>query len=689
MAKEQFISVNEAVLKIQLALLKGIHEESQLFAAGSLLSRSDYEDVVTERSIVKRCGYPLCENRLAEERASRGRYRISLKEHKVYDLHETYMYCSSRCVIESRAFGGSLEEKRVGVLNSPKIGEVLKLFEELGLDKREELRERGGLGVKELKELKIEENVNVRGGEVLLEDWLGPPNAIEGYVPNLDTRLKAPTGEHGEEGLEPNKGKLKKGKGKNKGVNEMDFTSAIIVGDQFGVPKFSYGSEESYTKKKMKESKQNQFSIHEAPVPVQNSHHMQLKESNTEVNNSASKDQVGVVGTCSGSTQSVSDSSIERSKGMTLPNKTTLKSALKHSDARRLSRSVTWADEKEVSDISIANLNKTTLKPALKHSGVRRFSQIVNWADEKEVSDISIANLNNVQQIACISYGSESSSSSSTVGGIDGRPRLASDAKTELTPSQAAEAVNDGQGYTKKSDSGIIMLPQLHDYDEQESQEEDNVLELEEVPLNLPNQPDLFNSKLFDPQKSWYDAPPNGFNLNLSSFATMWTALFGWITSSSLAYIYGQDVSSHEEFMSINGKEYPRKILSSDGRSSEIKESLAGILARVVPELAAELRLRAPLSALEHGMECLLNTMSFMDRLPSLETEQWHVLTLVFIDALSVCRIPALAPQMTSMRVLLDKVLGSAQVTWEEYESMKDIIIPLGRRPQFSTQSGG
>ncbi|KAK9161817.1 hypothetical protein Syun_008158 [Stephania yunnanensis] len=162
MEKEQLISVDDAVLKIQLALLRGIREENQLFAAGSLLSRSDYEDVVTERSIVKLCGYPLCANRLPEERASRGRYRISLKEHKVYDLHETYLYCSSRCVIESRAFGGSLEEKRVAVLNSAKIDEVLKLFEELGFDRREGLSERGGLG---LKELKIEENVNVGVGK--------------------------------------------------------------------------------------------------------------------------------------------------------------------------------------------------------------------------------------------------------------------------------------------------------------------------------------------------------------------------------------------------------------------------------------------------------------------------------------------------------------------------------------------
>ncbi|KAF8401245.1 hypothetical protein HHK36_012177 [Tetracentron sinense] len=86
---------------------------------------------------------------------------------------------------------------------------------------------------------------------------------------------------------------------------------------------------------------------------------------------------------------------------------------------------------------------------------------------------------------------------------------------------------------------------------------------------------------------------------------------------------------------------------------------------------------------------CLLDTMSFIDALPSFRIKQWHVIVLLFVDALSVCRIPALTTHMTSRRVLLHKVLDGAQVSGEEYEIMKDLIIPLGRLPQFSAQSGG
>lgn len=97
----------------------------------------------------------------------------------------------------------------------------------------------------------------------------------------------------------------------------------------------------------------------------------------------------------------------------------------------------------------------------------------------------------------------------------------------------------------------------------------------------------------------------------LSPFATMFMALFSWISSSSLAYIYGRDESSHEEYLSVNGREYPRKIVLTDGRSSEIKYTFAGCLSRAVPGLVDDLRLPTPISTLEKGLVLLLNWSSF------------------------------------------------------------------------------
>lgn len=39
--------------------------------------------------------------------------------------------------------------------------------------------------------------------------------------------------------------------------------------------------------------------------------------------------------------------------------------------------------------------------------------------------------------------------------------------------------------------------------------------------------------------------------------------------------------------------------------------------------------------------------------------------------------------------ILNDQILEGAQISPEEFEIMKDLVIPLGRAPQFSTQSGG
>lgn len=113
MAKDRSISGLEAVHKIQLHFLDGIRDEKQLISSGSLISQSGYEDFVTERSISNICSYPLCRNPLPSEPRRRGRYRSSLKEHRVYDLQETNRFCSADCLINSRAFAGSLQEEFV------------------------------------------------------------------------------------------------------------------------------------------------------------------------------------------------------------------------------------------------------------------------------------------------------------------------------------------------------------------------------------------------------------------------------------------------------------------------------------------------------------------------------------------------------------------------------------------------
>lgn len=119
----------------------GITDQKQLFAAGTLISRSDYEDVVTERTIAKLCGYPLCRASLRSDVSRRGSIvRTYIREQIVYDLNKTTKFCSAPCLVNSLA----LQEARTYEFDTGKVNRILWLFgdaldvkeEGLGLSKR-------------------------------------------------------------------------------------------------------------------------------------------------------------------------------------------------------------------------------------------------------------------------------------------------------------------------------------------------------------------------------------------------------------------------------------------------------------------------------------------------------------------------------------------------------------------------
>lgn len=181
------VVMKDVIHKIQVRLLEGIKSETQLLIAASLLSKPDYNDVVTERSIAQICGYPLCTNSLLSSEPSNkgGKYRISLKEHKVYDLSETRMYCSTKCVVNSRAYTESLLDERLLELDRGKVDKVMREFEGLSLEGEMGVKENSDFGLGKLV-IKEKENTSGNVGIVSMEEWIGPSNAIEGYVPQHD-----------------------------------------------------------------------------------------------------------------------------------------------------------------------------------------------------------------------------------------------------------------------------------------------------------------------------------------------------------------------------------------------------------------------------------------------------------------------------------------------------------------------
>lgn len=762
-------AVNDAVHKLQLALLEGIEAEKQLLATGTLISKSDYNDVVTERSIADLCGYPLCSNPSppADSRTRKGPYRISLKEHKVYDVRENYLYCSTNCLVNSKAFSGSLNEERSVVVNEKKIKEVLRVV--IGKVEDDENVESkivklfGGLEVKE------NENAerNVGGVSVGGGGGGGASDAIEGYV--LQHKPKpVPTRS---KGVNDKTNKLNT---KNDlSFNEMDFKSVIITNDEYSISKSPCGSTETESKSKFVEPEEqedgeildNRCTTSGSLASIKDDSCMNSREStgrdelaaqempsaldaieghvpqtrsmikssikkkegvNSKTNKPNSKkdllfnemdftsvimtnDEYSISKPHCGSTKTISKTKFEETKenadGENLEDQCAALGslALIKDDSCRKSKTVVKAElsAQKVPSASVLPLTGSNIstvdaereiqvakesisgvsmpKSSLKSSGSKKVGLSVTWADEK-IDGCGSRDLFEVRDM-----GDDGNDNNA-----DDMLRFASAGACAMALSRVAEAVMSGDSDVADavSEAGVIILPSPRDGHEGESMEDPDVLEPEAALLKWPSKPGIPRSELFDPEDSWYDEPPEGFSLTLSPFATMWMAIFGWISSSSLAYIYGRDESFHEEYLSVNGREYSQKIIMGDGHSSAIKQTLSGCLARTFPALVADLRLRIPVSTLEKGLEGLLNTMSFIDPLPAFKVKQWQVITVLFLDALSVCRIPALTPHMTNRTMLLRKVLDGAQISAEEYEVMKDFLMPLGRAPQFSSQSG-
>uniref|UniRef100_A0A803PVX3 RNA polymerase II subunit B1 CTD phosphatase RPAP2 homolog n=1 Tax=Cannabis sativa TaxID=3483 RepID=A0A803PVX3_CANSA len=703
MAKNQPpLSVKDAVYRIQLSLLQGVANENQLSTAGSVISRSDYNDVVTERALANLCGNPLCSKPLPSDRPRKSRYRISLKEHKVYDLQETYMYCSSDCVVNSGTFGRSLNEERCSILDSSKIDAVLALIGDSSSKNEVGLGKDGDLG---FSKLTIKENTETHDGKLNLEDWAGPSNAIEGYVPQRERNFKSVGSKISKKGSKAKNPVL---------INDMEFSSTLFTEVEYTVSKTPLSSKNTGFDIQLKEPQEklgkkteNQFTLLDTSFNPMSSD-LETKTKQMEVGSckAVSRDELGIqeMPSTSASSQLGSHSSSEKVGEVSHRTKkltgATLKSSLKASRKNKLSRSVTWADEKsdscgksnlcEVREIEDKKEATSILgkkgKVPLKPSGSLKAGTSMSWADEKCDTEVCKDTFE-VREIKDLNQTSDMLSMDIGDGDL---LRLASAEACVNALNEASEAVSAGEFEVSDamSEAGIIILPHPEDANGRESLVDKDTSEPEQAPSKWPKKPVNQHSDVFNREDSWFDTPPEGFSLTLSHFAQMWNALFTWTTSSTLAYIYGRDESVHEEYLSVNGKEYPQKIALGDGRSSEIKQTLAGSLARALPGLVADLRLPVPVSSLEQGMGRLLETMSFVDALPPFRIKQWQVIVLLLIEALSVFRLPALTPHMTNQRVLFHKVLDGAQISAAEYEIMKDLMLPLGGTPHFSDQNG-
>lgn len=641
------------------------------------------------------------------DRDRRGRFRISLREHRVYDLEETYKYCSEVCVVRSRTFFNSLSAERVSDLNEAKIEQALRLFGNGNVGEKE-LGDDGDLGIKSLS---IKEKGDAGAGEVTLDEWIGPANAIEGYVPQRDrigdsgsnfipqrysrkiiegagdsgapfssshvtdeirskgsSNVKRMIAKKGDANTADKKKKSKKttsktSKVKSKknsddyGCRNMDFTSSVMVGEEF--------------------DDHNALSLKGQEI----SEVLAKQLENVVLEEKKPRKKEGISKSSRFKHHQKFSKDINRELADVYFGKDSDKAAFNISNYGELSEKKTLSNEpvvKKLEDKISSEKKKVSeeklLKSCLKTSGSRVGDHSVRWADEKK--NVSLEDKMTIPQESFEEH-------------FDRSMRLASAEVCAAALTQVANSVASGQAEVgvAVSEAGILILAQSQSL-QGEREDDEDIFEFDQGIVKWPKKTVLLDTDMFELEDSWHDTPPEGFSLNLSPFATMWMALFGWITCSSLAYIYGHDECSYENFMLVNGKEYPRKVTLSDGQSLEIRQTLDGFMCRILPVVVKDLRLPVSVSTLEKTMGCLLNTMSFMAAIPSFKNRQWLVIILLFIEALSVHRLPVLAPHLMNRGTQLQQMLIDAQISYEEYETMIDLILPLGRSTDFSIQNG-
>ncbi|XP_071937101.1 putative RNA polymerase II subunit B1 CTD phosphatase RPAP2 homolog isoform X3 [Coffea arabica] len=667
MAKDHVIAVKDAVHRLQLSLLEGIQDENKLFAAGSVMSQSDYQDVVTERSITNLCGYPLCGNSLPLERPRKGRYRISLKEHKVYDLHETYMYCSTNCVVNSRAFVASLQEERSSTLNPVKLNEILRLFEGLSLEESS-----GGFGKNsdlELSKLRIQEMTDTGSGEVSLEEWIGPSNAIEGYVPLKDSCSNIQQARNLEKGCKSEHAHIQQIK--DNFFNDVDFTSTLIIQDEYSMSKSpdparsisGHKTDKQKGKMKHKDMKDDESTELEGRV-VSEGNKIEKKNLDKAPRKPAIKDNLG---------DSLGDLSND------IDEKLVISDSFSGPGRNDLNKNMSEAASEfqaEKASSSTANM----LKPSLKSTKGKRGTRSVTWADEKvdgngskSLCDLS----NDIDEKLVIS------DSFSGPGGNDlnkNTSEAASEFQAEKASSSTANMLKPSLKSTKGKGGTRSVTWADEKVDGNGSKSLCEFRELEDT-KNIFSQP---GSAVMEVNEDPYRFASAEVCARALSEAAEAVVSGDADTSDAVAEAGIIVLPPHPE---VHGTEAQVEVDMPDSETNVLKWPMKSGLSNsdlLDPNDSWYDTPPEGFSLNDH----LLDTMSFMDPLPPFRMKQWQLLVLLLLDALSVYRIPALTPYMTGRRILLPKVLQGAQISAEEYEIMKDLIIPLGRVPQFAMQCG-
>ena len=121
-------SFQENALRLVEQLMKPNITREILLQSASVLNQGFYQDCVEERSLTGVCGYPICDN-VKPSFEKKGKFHISLKDKKVYDLAERKLFCSNQCFKASSFLKEQLETSPLWMQENVKTFQNIKLLD--------------------------------------------------------------------------------------------------------------------------------------------------------------------------------------------------------------------------------------------------------------------------------------------------------------------------------------------------------------------------------------------------------------------------------------------------------------------------------------------------------------------------------------------------------------------------------
>jgi len=108
--------------KIIESLLDGRKELNSLRRSLSLLNKQEYDDVTTERSIEKLCGYPLCDGVIIENTKPKQKLKIDVRNKKIFNVNERFKFCSIFCLEASGFLMEQLSDESLWIRYQERLG---------------------------------------------------------------------------------------------------------------------------------------------------------------------------------------------------------------------------------------------------------------------------------------------------------------------------------------------------------------------------------------------------------------------------------------------------------------------------------------------------------------------------------------------------------------------------------------